>query len=150
MAMKIGMSKAPEFSSRSLLVVFVVVLAVTGGNLWINRGGPPVGYARFEGYGFSIDYRRDMYFTESGLGGGPAYDRSGSIQGTLGTDSLEQFGVMWLAGKELPSHVAPTPEGALDQVFAIVSSPKPIVMLTGSSFTFSWCATILPWANFFS
>jgi hypothetical protein len=120
MALKNGIPKTPAFSSRSLLVVFVVVLAVTGGNLWINRGGPPVGYARFEGYGFSIDYRREMYFMESGIGGGSAFDNSGSIQGTLSADSLEQFGVIWLARKGLPSHVAPTPEGALDQVFAII------------------------------
>jgi len=106
---------------RSIGIIVIVVGAVTGGNLWLNRGAPKLGYERYSGHGFSIEYRKDMWTTTNGLGGGPATDEAGSFQGTLQVDSLEQFGVIWLAPDSLPTHMQGLGlEGALDYIFALI------------------------------
>jgi hypothetical protein len=108
------------FDTRTLITIIVVVGAVTGGNIWINRNNPPLGFNRFEGYGFSIDYRRDMYFEVTGLGEGSATESIGTVQGVLEYESLEQFGVMWVSQQNLPSHLEDTPEGALEYVHDLI------------------------------
>ena len=106
---------------RSICLIVIVVGAVTGGNLWLNRGAPPLGYERYSGYGFSIEYRKDMFVSTAGLGGGPVSNKSGSLEGRLESAGLEQFGVIWLTSDAFPSHVPTSdPEAALDYIFALV------------------------------
>ncbi len=108
------------FDTRILIAIIVVVGAVTGGNLWINRNNPPLGFNKFEGYGFSIYYRKDMSFEVIGLGEGSATESIGTVQGVLEYKSLEQFGVMWVSQQNFPSHLEDTPEGALEYVHDII------------------------------
>jgi hypothetical protein len=108
------------FDIRVVLAVIVVVVAVTGGNLWLHKGDPLLGYARYSGHGFSIDYRLDMRFEELGLVGGSATESIGMIEGRLEGKGLEQFGVIWMTSEKLPSQINTTPEGALEYVFALI------------------------------
>ncbi len=108
------------FDTRTLIAIIVVVGAVTGGNLWINRGNPPLGYNKYEGYGFSIDYRGDMRFEVTGLGEGTATESMGAVEGALEGESIEQFGVIWVSQQSLPPHLEDTSEEALGYVFALI------------------------------
>lgn len=125
--MQTGITKI--MSTRSLVIVLVTVGAVTGGNLWIHRGDPQVGYTRYIGYGISFDYSMRMVAKESDwVGFGPATDPIGTVQiGYQGSDRLEQFGVMWIEPKSMPSHMDRTPEGALDYLYEIVSMSGGII-----------------------
>lgn len=81
MEMKTGYVRNTAFSTGSLLVVAALVGAVTVGNLWLHRGSPPLGYARYAGYGFSIEYSQRMTVGEGDIGGyGPPTDSAGMMQ----------------------------------------------------------------------
>jgi hypothetical protein len=104
------------FDTRTILAIIVVVFAVTTGNLWINRGGPPLGYERYTRDSFTIDYRKDMHLEEQGLGEDLVLESFGMVMGRLEGESLEQFGVIWVT----PEIVDATPEDALDYLFQMV------------------------------
>jgi hypothetical protein len=112
MALKNEVPKTPAFSSRSLLLVFAVVCVVTGSNLWINRGAPPLGYAVFSNFGFSIAHPQDMYINTGAFIDAYPSSKSGQLQGSREGVGLEQFGVFW-------DTVDPTTdlEGLLDIIF---------------------------------
>jgi hypothetical protein len=54
METRIGFTQDPVFTPRNLLIVAVVVSAVTGANLWLHWGDPPVGYGRYADFGFTL------------------------------------------------------------------------------------------------
>jgi len=112
--------KASLLSRRSLLSVILLIGAVTGGNLWIHSGDPALGYARYTGYGFSIDYSQQMTFWESGLGGGPPSQSAGTVQFTYQDGTLEQYGVIWVKPGSMSTYIDQTAAGALDYVFASI------------------------------
>ena len=120
--MEMGIARTQIRSARSLVVVLIAVGAVTGGNLWIHRGDPPLGYVRYTGHGISFDYIVEMSLMESDFGGfGSATDFGGTVQVSYqGADRLEQYGVMWVEPKSMPSHMARTPEAALDFLFGFI------------------------------
>lgn len=121
MELKTGYVRNTAFSARSLLMVVILVGTVTAGNLWLHRGSPPLGYARYTGYGFSIDYSQRMTVGEGDLGGyGPPTDSAGMMQGSRQDKDLEQFGVIWIRPEGLSSNVDKTPAGALDQIFGFI------------------------------
>lgn len=121
MELKTEYVRNTAFSARSLLMVVALVGAVTVGNLWLHRGSPPLGYARYTGYGFSIDYSQRMTVGEGDLGGyGSPTDSAGMMQGRRQEKDLEQFGVIWLRPEGLSSNVDKTPAGALDQLFGFI------------------------------
>ncbi len=95
MAMQNGVPKTPAFSHRSLLLVFAVVCVVTGSNLWINRGAPPLGYTVFSNFGFSIAHPQDMHIITGAFTDAYPSSKSGSLQGSRQGVGLEQFGVFW-------------------------------------------------------
>ena len=116
-----NVKESPGLNFRSISMIVIVVGVVTGGNLWCNRGTPPLGYERYSGYGFSIEYRRDMFVSTLGIGGGPATDKMGNFQGTLQHESIEQFGVIWITPDMIPSNVASRDsEAALDYIYALI------------------------------
>lgn len=120
--MEMEIARTQIMSTRSLVIVLIAVGAVTGGNLWIHRGDPPLGYTRYTGHGISFDYIVKMNLMESDLSGfSSATDSGGTVQVSYqGSDRLEQYGVMWVEPKSMPSHMARTPEAALDFLFEIV------------------------------
>jgi hypothetical protein len=120
--MQTGIAKTQIMSTRSLVIVLIAVGAVTGGNLWIHRVDPPIGYTRYIGHGISFDYSMMMTPREADLGGfGPATDSGGSVQVSYqGADRLEQYGAMWIEPKSMPSNMAHTPEAALDFLFEFI------------------------------
>ena len=120
--MQTDIAETQIMSTRSLVIVLIAVGAVTGGNLWIHRGDPPVGYARYADHGISFDYPMLMTSRESDLGGfGPATDSGGAVQVIFqGADRLEQYGVMWVEASSMPSNMASTPEAALDFLFEFI------------------------------
>ena len=87
----------PLFTIRSLLITAFVVCAVTGGNLWLNRNAPPVGYTEYSERGFTIHHPRDMRIYVEGLGQPRSTADLGVLIGRRETTSLEQFGVIWLS-----------------------------------------------------
>ena len=92
----IELEKIQLLDTRTILAMIVIIGAVTGGNLWIHRGDPLLGYTSYNGHGFSIDYRHDMRFEELGLGRGSATESIGMVEGRLEGKGLEQFGVIWM------------------------------------------------------
>jgi hypothetical protein len=115
MEQKTELTRNNVFSMRSMLMVIALVGAVTSGNLWLHQGNPPLGYSRYTGYGFSIDYSQLMKRRESDLGGqDPPTDSAGMVQWSRQDKELEQFGVIWI---RLSSNVDVTPERVLDRFF---------------------------------
>ena len=109
------------FSTRSLLIVITLVGAVTLSNLWLHRGSPPLGYARYTGFGFTVEYSQRMTMWEGDLGGyGPPTDSAGMVQWSRQERDLEQFGVIWIKPEGLSTSVDKTPLGALDQIFGYI------------------------------
>ncbi len=104
---------------RSTALVLLVVASVTGANLWVHRGSPPVGYGRYDKHGFSMDYPLNMNFNEMGLSGSKASDASGSIQLARQDETLTQYGLFWMGPEMLATYLEPTPEGSLNMVFGI-------------------------------
>jgi len=120
--MKMGITRTHVMSARSLFITLITVGVVTGGNLWIHSGDPPIGYVRYSGHGLSFDYTAEMSQVESDLGGfGPTTDSGGSVQVRYqDADRLEQYGVMWVKHEIMLTYLAHTPESALDYLFEIV------------------------------
>ena len=120
--MEMKITRTQIMSNRSLVIVLIAVGAVTGGNLWIHRADPQLGYTRYTGYGISFDYSMMMTQRETDLGGfGPATDSGGTVQVSYqDADLLEQYGVMWVEPKSMPSNAARTPEAVLDFLFGFI------------------------------
>jgi len=119
METRIGIAKNPVFNTRNLLVVAVLVSVVTGGNLWLHRGDPAVGYARYTGFGFTLEYSLQRSFRVDGLGGWEATESGGSAQAALQGVGLDQYGVIWATPESMPTHMRSL-EGSLDYLFGLV------------------------------
>jgi len=50
---------------RDMVVIALVVIMVTGANLWMRRGDPPLGFEEYEGYGFTLIVPRGQSVTDS-------------------------------------------------------------------------------------
>jgi len=102
--------KAHVFNTRSLILVAIVVGAVTGGNLWLNRDDSRLGYVTYSNYGVSfvhplgVSFRETFEDVDSGV--------YGQVQGT-NEGVPEVFGVIWRTSS------SPYEPGAfLDEVMA--------------------------------
>ena len=122
MEMKTLLSGNPLSCVRLLLASILLVGIVTGGNLWIHSGDPPLGMARYTGFGFSIDHSSLMFVQEMGFAGGVATESTGMMQGTYEGKSLEQFGVIWFKPNQLPSHYDISNQDALLYIFEQITS----------------------------
>lgn len=120
MELRESTTKATLLSGRSLLSAIVLIGAVTGGNLWLHSGDPTLGYARYVGFGLTLEYNQRMRLVEQGLGGGPAFEAAGNVQASWQGEGLEQFGVIWVSPEGLPTYMDRTPEDALDYIFSII------------------------------
>ncbi|HUV33798.1 MAG TPA: serine hydrolase [Candidatus Desulfaltia sp.] len=84
---------------RDALIMTVVVLMVTGFNLWQHRDDPPLGYTEFTGYGFSFVHPQEctlreavVYFVM------PSY-WLGDLQGESQGNAANIVGVVWGASQ---------------------------------------------------
>ncbi|MCW4051157.1 MAG: beta-lactamase family protein [Candidatus Bathyarchaeota archaeon] len=77
---------------RGLAAVTLVVLLVTGGNLWNNREAPPLGFTKYSNYGFSFTYPKDLTMVEQMvMDTRPSY-WLGDLQGE---SQQEVAGIIW-------------------------------------------------------
>jgi hypothetical protein len=119
METELGIAKSPLFTNRNLLIVAVIVSAVTGGNLWLHWGDPAVGYGRYAGFGFTLDYSLEMNLQLDGFGGWEPTESAGTVQASLPINGVEQIGVIWSTPESMPSHLSGL-EGSLDYTFGLV------------------------------
>ena len=114
--MEFGIKKTKFMSTRSMVIALVVVAAVTGGNLWIHRGDPAIGFNRYDNFGISFDYDAWTTVGEASFGGGSQpSDAGGSVTAVHQSNvALKQFGVFWMKPDLMPSFYSGSPEGALD------------------------------------
>jgi hypothetical protein len=126
----IGIAKNSVFTTRNLLIVAVIVSAVTGGNLLLHRGDPPVGYARYAGFGFTLDYSLQKTFSVAGFGWEPT-ESGGVVQIALQGMGLEQFGVIWSAPESMPSQMRSL-EGSLDYIVGLIGMDGTVISNVGA------------------
>jgi len=85
---------------RDMVVIALVVIVVTGANLWMRRGDPPLGFEEYEGYGFTLIVPRGQSVTDS-----PAtFILNGYWEGgvqTVSGDGGTQIGVYWIDASEM-------------------------------------------------
>jgi hypothetical protein len=125
-----GIAKNSVFTTRNLLIVTVIVSAVTGGNLLLHRGDPPVGYARYTGFGFTLDYSLQKTFSVAGFGWEPT-ESGGVVQIALQGMGLEQFGVIWNAPESMPSQMRSL-EGSLDYIVGLIRMDGTVISNVGT------------------
>ena len=118
METRIGIEKDPVFSPRNLLVVAVIVSAVTGGNLWLHRGDPPVGYGRYTGFGFTLEYSLQKTINVAGVGWEPT-ESGGTVTVALQGMGLDQYGVIWNTPESMPTTMRSL-EGSLEYIFGLI------------------------------
>lgn len=119
METRTGFASLPVFRTRNLLIVAVIVSAVTGGNLWLHRNDPALGYARYEGFGFTLEYSLQRTLRVDGFGGWEPTEAGGSAQVSLQGVGLEQYGVIWVTPESMPTHLRGL-EGSLDYLFGTI------------------------------
>jgi hypothetical protein len=113
--MELRINKTQFMSTRSMVIALVVVGAVTGGNLWIHRGDPVVGFSRYDSYGISFDYDAWTNIQEGGIVGGAPSEAGGSVTASYQSNvALKQFGVFWMKRDLMPPFYSGSPEGAID------------------------------------
>ena len=128
MESKTGNISNPSFSIRNLLLVLIFVGMVTAGNLMLNRGSPAVGYNRYAGYGFSIDYSQRMTLREVNLeGNGSPTDAMGMVQWTRQEMELEQFSVIWGSPEFFSLETDFDPEKVLDEFFFLIETSGTVI-----------------------
>jgi len=110
----------PIINRRSILVVALIVVSMTAGNLLLHRGDPKVGYARYEEFGFTLDYSQKMTLREEGFGGQEVKESGGTVQVSYQGNRVEQYGVLWISPMGMPTHMRGL-EGAMEYLFAVAS-----------------------------
>jgi hypothetical protein len=116
------LTELQQFNTRSLAVVALIVIGVTGGNLWIHRGGPPVGYLRFQDYGLQFDFPDDMYLQTEGLGTLEPSEEAGTLTVARQGVIIDQAGVIWLS-----QDMASSPSEALDLIFTQATGSDQVI-----------------------
>ena len=114
--MEFGINKTQFMNTRSMVIALVVVGAVTGGNLWMHRGDPAIGFSRYEKFGISFDYDAWTIVAEGDFSGSnPPSEEGGSVTARLqSNDVFKQYGIFWIKPEFMPPFYSGSPEGALD------------------------------------
>ena len=131
METRIDIAKDPVFTPRNLLIVAVIVSAVTGGNLWLHRGDPPVGYVRYTGFGLTLEYSLQTTLMVDGLGGWEPTESGGTVQVSLQGMGVEQYGVIWVTPESMPTLMRSL-EGSLEYLFAVVGMDGTTILDRGA------------------
>lgn len=129
METNIGITKDPVFTPRNLLIVAVIVSAVTGGNLWLHRGDPPVGYGRYADFGFTLDYSLQKTISVEGFGWEPT-ESGGIVTVAFQGMGLDQYGVIWIAPESMPTSMRNL-EGSLEYIFGLIGMDGTVIANLG-------------------
>jgi hypothetical protein len=129
METRTGIVKDPVFTPRNLLIVAVIVSAVTGGNLWLHRGDPPVGYGRYTDFGFTLDYSLQKEIRVEGFGWEPT-ESGGTVQVALQGMGLDQYGVIWNTPESMPTSMRSL-EGSLEYIFGLIGMDGAVITNIG-------------------
>jgi hypothetical protein len=119
---------------RTLTLTILIVVLFTCGMFWLNRSDIPLGYTRYENYGFSLVYPKLMYLRETGLpgidlGSDPS-DFVGLVQCQSYWDNkLDVFEIIWLVKNR-----ASSAQSELDEFLAAISQPNSVVQGVGEHF----------------
>ena len=111
-----------QFNTRSLAVVALIVVAFTGGNLWFHRGGPPVGYTRFQDFSLQFDYPNYMHLYVEGLGTPEPSEETGTLTVERQGPIMDQAGIIWLT-----QDMASGPSEVLDLIFTQASGSETVI-----------------------
>jgi len=123
MKLKTGNIFNTSFSTRNFLLVLIFVGMVTAGNLILSRDSPAVGYNRYTGYGFSIDYSQRMTLREIDIEGNASpTDAIGMVQWTRQEMELEQFSVIWVSPEFFSLETDINPKRVLDEFFFLIET----------------------------
>jgi len=119
---------------RTLALTMLVVALFTCGMFWVNRSDIPLGYARYEKYGFSLLYPKLMNLRETGLSylglGSDPSDFMGLVQWqSYWENRLDIFEVIWLVTSR-----ASNAQAELDGFVASMSQPDSVVWGVGEPF----------------
>jgi hypothetical protein len=122
-----------SMNPRTLALTMLVVALFTCGMFWLNRSDIPLGYARYEKYGFSLLYPKLMNVWESGLPGIGLSPDPSDFAGLVQWQSywegrLDLFEVIWFVAKR-----AGNAQAELERFMASV--PPPVVRGVGEPFT---------------
>jgi hypothetical protein len=125
----------PTLNPRALAMTVLVVALFTCGMFWVNRNDVPLGYARYEKYGFSLLYPKLMYVGETGLSGFGLGSDPSDFMGLVQWQSywenrLDIFEVIWLVTSR-----AGSAQAELERFIASVSQFDNVVRITGEPFT---------------
>jgi len=120
---------------RTLALTMLVVALFTCGMFWVNRSDIPLGYARYEKYGFSLLYPKLMDVGEAGLSGFGLGSDPSDFMGLVQWQSywenrLDIFEVIWLVTSR-----AGSAQAELERFIASVSQFDNVVRITGEPFT---------------
>jgi hypothetical protein len=125
----------PTLNPRALAMTVLVVALFTCGMFWVKRSDVPLGYARYEKYGFSLLYPKLMYVGETGLSGFGLGSDPSDFMGLVQWQSywenrLDIFEVIWLVTSR-----AGSAQAELERFIASVSQFDNVVRITGEPFT---------------
>jgi hypothetical protein len=125
----------PTLKPRTLALTTLVVALFTCGMFWLNRSDIPLGYARYDNYGFSLVYPKLMSLSETGIpsmGLGPdPSDFMGLVQClSFWEGKLDIFEVIWLV-----TNRASDAGADLDGFLASASQPDSALRGVGEHFT---------------
>ncbi len=105
--------------NRETIVVLVVCLVLTGGNIWLHRDSPPVNWVETEQYGIKFSYppgfRLDTTTPPDWM---PGY-WDGGVQGEAVSGELEIIGVYWITDR------ASTTEQAIEYIIEMAKQENP-------------------------
>ena len=116
---------------RSFALTALIVALFTSSMLWLSCYSPPVGYVRYEKYGFSLVYPEIMTLRESGLDvtAWPS-DSKGLLQvSSYWENKLDIFEIIWIVKDK-----ASNPDADLAALLANMSQPGNAVRSVSDSF----------------
>ncbi len=84
--------------SKSLAVILAASILVTGGNMWLHRNDPPVGWTTLDDHGIKFNFPQNM---QMNLNTPPGWTQSYWEGGVIGEDmsgGAELIGLFWATG----------------------------------------------------
>ena len=128
MKLKNGNISNSSFSTRNFLLVISIVGLVTAANLILSRDSPAVGYNRYTGYSFSVDYSQSMTLREVDLeGSSHPTDAVGMVQWTRQEIELKQFSIIWISPEIFSLEPDINSERVLDEFFFLIETSGTVI-----------------------